>query len=156
MALPGDPDPLARPDAAQPLDKGELQRAKPERAAFARLPRRPIRVVLDGVGGNYNLGAILRLCNGFLVERLVVCGARLDLRKRKLVQSACRAQRWVPWEERASAAEAVAAAREEGHAVVEIPLGGMGNSLNVATAATIVLHRLSDLSDRGGAQVTDD
>ena len=35
------------------------------------MPRRPITVVLDGVRQNYNFGAIFRLCDAFLVERLV-------------------------------------------------------------------------------------
>jgi hypothetical protein len=51
-----------------------LRRSKAGRDDFATRPRNPITVVLDGVRGNYNLGAIFRLCDAFLVERLVVCG----------------------------------------------------------------------------------
>jgi tRNA G18 (ribose-2'-O)-methylase SpoU len=174
------------------LTKPELRRAKPCRADFAVQARNPITVVLDGVRGFYNIGAIFRLCDAFLVERLIICGeASQDgpgsplLRKRKLVQAAMGTQRWVPWQEQPDAAVAVRAAKAAGHwiAAVEltaesvslaamqprfpavlvlgnersgvsqdvlacadqaiaIPMLGMANSLNVATAGAIVLHEL--------------
>jgi tRNA G18 (ribose-2'-O)-methylase SpoU len=141
--------------------------------------------VLDGVRGNYNLGALFRLCDAFLVERLIVCGAPVELRKRKLIQAAMGTQRWVPWQEEGDAAAVVERAKAAGawiaaveltaasvspaelcprfpavlvvggewsgvsQAVLEcadqavaIPMRGMANSLNVATAAAIVLHEL--------------
>ena len=61
---------------------------KPERSAFAVRQRNPVTVVLDGVAGNYNIGAIFRLCGAFLVERLVICGTVTTLRNRRLVQAA--------------------------------------------------------------------
>ena len=82
------------------LSKPELRQSKPGRADFAAQARNPITVVLDGVRGNYNIGAIFRLCDAFLVERLVICGEESRaprsalLRKRKLVQAAMGAQRW--------------------------------------------------------------
>jgi tRNA G18 (ribose-2'-O)-methylase SpoU len=173
------------------LSKPELRHAKPSRESFAHLVRTPITVLLDGVTGNYNLGAIFRLCDAFLVEQLVVCGVPVLLRKRKLTQAAMGAQRWVPWREELDAADAVRALKEAGHWIlavelthasispaelrprypvvmvlgserngissgvldcadqtVAIPMRGMANSLNVATAAAIVLH---ELAGRGAA-----
>ena len=170
------------------LSKPELRRSKPRRAAFAAQARNPITVVLDGVTGFYNIGAMFRLCDAFLVERLILCGSEPRatlLRKRKLVQAAMGTQRWVPWQEAPDATEVVRAAKTAGHwiAMVEltaesigptamqprfpavlvlgsersgvspevlayadqavaIPMLGMANSLNVATAAAIVLHEL--------------
>jgi tRNA G18 (ribose-2'-O)-methylase SpoU len=168
------------------LSKPELRRAKLDRAAFAALARNPVTVVLDRVTGFYNIGAIFRLCDAFLVERLVICGAEpLMLRKRKLVQAATGSQRWVPWDEAPDAAAVARDAKRSGSwvAVVEltadsvdvaamrprypamlvlgnehsgispdvlayadqaiaIPMLGMTNSLNVATAGAIVLHAL--------------
>jgi len=57
------------------LSKPELRIGKPSRTSFVSQPRHPITVVLDGVTGLYNVGAIFRLCDAFLVERLVICGA---------------------------------------------------------------------------------
>jgi tRNA G18 (ribose-2'-O)-methylase SpoU len=169
------------------LSTRELRRAKPDRTVFPVLPRNPITVVLDGVVVGYNLGAIFRLCDAFLAEQLIVCGvAELLLRKRKLVQAAKGAQRWVPWQAATDAAAAVRALKAAGHWIVAveltvasvpltamrsrfpaavvlgnemhgvspdvlacadqtvaIPMLGMGNSLNVATATAIVLHELA-------------
>jgi tRNA G18 (ribose-2'-O)-methylase SpoU len=182
--------------ADRPLSKPELRCSKPDRASFLKQPRNPITVVLDGVSGSYNLGALFRLCDAFLVERLVICGRRERrgapqpetplLRKRKLVQAAMGAQRWVPWAEEPDAAAVVRAAKAAGAWIaavelsadsvspaamqprlpavlvlgderfgispevltyadqaVAIPMLGMANSLNVATAGAIVLHELA-------------
>lgn len=51
----------------RPLSRVELRGAKPDRVSFAMVPRRPIAVVLDRVRQNYNIGAIFRLCDAFLV-----------------------------------------------------------------------------------------
>ncbi len=178
------------------LAKSELRRTKLSRGAFAAQTRNPITVVLDGVRQNYNLGAIFRLCDAFLVERLVVCGVPVLLHKRRFVQAAAGTQRWVPWEEADNAATVARAAKSAGHwiAVVEltansvnpaelqpqfpavlvlggeslgvspgvlacadqavaIPMLGMANSLNVATAAAIVLYELVQRYGRRGEQV---
>ncbi|MDA8232380.1 MAG: hypothetical protein M0006_13670 [Magnetospirillum sp.] len=167
------------------LGKDELRRTKVGRTEFRHKARHPIKVVLDGVLQNYNIGAIFRLCDAMLVEELVIRGAEVNLRKRKLVQAARGTQLWVPWSQADSAAEVVAKAKADGYqvliaeladnsvpvdqfvprfpvclvlgaefdgvspaiadladAAVEIPMHGMGNSINVATAAAIVLHHL--------------
>ncbi len=168
------------------LTTPELRATKLTRDEFLMRPRRPISVVLDGVNQSYNIGAIFRLCDAFLVQRLVICGTKLDLRKRRLVQAAQGTQHWVPWSERLQASEAVADAKAQGswvvvaeqttasvrpeqlvpvfpatlvlggersgvspqaiHAAdtaVAIPMLGMANSLNVATAAAVLLYWLT-------------
>jgi len=168
------------------LSRGELRQEKLDRAAFLERPRRPITLVLDGITQNYNLGSIFRLCDAFLVERLIVCGAKVELHKRKLVQAGRGTQHWVPWQHAVDAAATVATMKERGawivvaeqtaasvrpeqlmptfpatlvlgseragisrdvieaaHAAVSIPMLGMGNSLNVATTAAILLYWLS-------------
>ena len=170
----------------QGLSRNELRQGKPSRAEFAGLTRRPITVVLDGIKQNYNIGAIFRLCDAFLIERLVIAGTTVDLRKRKLAQAARGTQHWVPWESADSAVSVVAAAKSAGswilaveqtdigvppqdldpvfpacvvlgaemtgvsqqiidmaNIAVTIPMDGMANSINVATAAAIVLYHLS-------------
>jgi tRNA G18 (ribose-2'-O)-methylase SpoU len=164
----------------------ELRSVKSRRDEFLARPRRPITVVLDGITGNYNIGAMFRLCDAFLVEQLVICGTTVQLHKRKLVQAAQGTQRWVPWAQRQRAGEAIADAKAVGawllvaeqttaslrpeqlvpvfptslvlggehsgvspeavmaaDAAVMIPMLGMTNSLNVATAAAILLYWLS-------------
>jgi tRNA G18 (ribose-2'-O)-methylase SpoU len=163
-----------------------LRREKCDRETFSTKQRLPIRVVLDRVTQAYNIGAIFRLCDAMLAERLVITGADVDLRKRNLGQAACGTQYWTPWSEEKSAEEAVISAKAEGYqivavelasnsvrpeafapefpvclvlggefdgvsqdvldladAVIEIPMRGMVNSINVSTAAAIVLYGLS-------------
>jgi tRNA G18 (ribose-2'-O)-methylase SpoU len=167
------------------LTTPELRASKLSRADFPGLARNPITVVLDDVRGSYNLGAIIRLCDAFLCEQLVICGVPVALRNRRFVQAAKGAQHWVPWREAPEAAAVVRAAKADGHWIgaveltaestdvtavqprypatlifggersgvspdvlacadqaIAIPMLGMANSLNVATAAAIVLHEL--------------
>jgi len=178
------------------LAKSELRRQKFDRDQFLARPRRPIVVVLDGVRRNYNLGAIFRLCDAFLIERLVICGPPVELRKRKLVQAARGTQHWVPWVHVPNTSDVVQSERSRGARIivaeqtnssvrieqltpkfpvslvlgsektgvspdvvqmaddaVAIPMLGMGNSLNVASTAAIVLHWLAVMHQRS---VSDD
>lgn len=89
--------PLISAPGGRVLATAELRQDKPDRRDFAALPRQPITVLLDRVTGNYNIGAIFRLCDAFRVERLVIAGTTVDLRKRRLVQAAQGTQHWVPW-----------------------------------------------------------
>jgi tRNA G18 (ribose-2'-O)-methylase SpoU len=141
-----------------------------------------------------NIGAIFRLCDAFLVQQLVVCGTKGELRKRRLVQAAQGTQHWVPWTERLHASDAIAELKARGtwvvvaeqtttsirpqelapvfpaalvlggersgvspeaiaaaDAAVAIPMLGMANSLNVATAAAILLYWLTVCLE-GGAR----
>ena len=177
----------ATPSAAgQALTTSELRQQKPCRYAFGAQPRLPVEVVLDGVRQGYNVGALFRLCDAFLCERLVVCGRDAGRGMRKLVQAAQGTHKWVPWDQADHAVEVVRAARARGCQVVaveqtssavdldqvrlrypvclvlgseragvsqavldladvavSIPMQGMANSLNVATAAAIVLHAMA-------------
>src|SRR5690242_20594102 len=100
------------------LTTAELRASKLTRDEFLARPRRPITVVLDGVTQNYNIGAIFRLCDAFLVQELVICGTKVELHKLRLVQAAQGTQHWVPWNERQHASEAVADAKARGAWIV--------------------------------------
>jgi tRNA G18 (ribose-2'-O)-methylase SpoU len=156
---------------------------RPDRLLFPTLPRRPIRVVLDGVTHLPNIGTIFRLCDAFRVERLYICGFDLQVHKRKLTKAATGTLAWVPWEPRADAADVVRESRASGFSIavvelmegsvppealrsdapiclvlgaerhgispavleladqwIEIPTDGLGGSINLTTAAAIVLY----------------
>jgi tRNA G18 (ribose-2'-O)-methylase SpoU len=113
------------------LDTAELRHSKPERAAFAERRRNPVTVVLDGVAGHYNIGAIFRLCDAFLVERLVICGTVMALRNRRLVQAAAGTLGWVPWHQENDAAAFVRLTKAAGHWVTVVEL----TAESVSTAA---------------------
>jgi len=150
------------------------------------LPRRPVRVLLDGVNHLANIGTMFRLCDAFRVERLYVCGFDLKPYKRKLVKAAAGTLPWVPWEVCEYAANTVRESKEAGYFVVAvemsetsvpprqlqsnapiclvlgaecqgisqsvleladqcigIPTDGIGGSINLTTAAAIVLYEIS-------------
>jgi tRNA G18 (ribose-2'-O)-methylase SpoU len=156
---------------------------RPPRKDIPALPRRPIRVVLDGVTHLPNIGTTFRLCDAFRVERLHVCGVELETHRRKLTKAARGTIGWVPWESRPSAIGVVRELRAAGFHVagielaegsvapeqmrtdrplclvvgaerhgispevlalcderVEIPTDGVGGSINLTTAAAIVLY----------------
>lgn len=160
--------------------------ARPDRLEFPTLPRRPVRVVLDGVKRLPNIGTMFRLCDAFRVERLYVCGFDLQAHKRNLRTAAAGTIRWVPWEVREDAADVVRESRAAGYSIaavelaeaslppqdlratgpiclvlgaenhgvspaileladqcIEIPTDGIGGSINLTTAAAIVLYELS-------------
>lgn len=161
-------------------------RPRPDRHVFPTLPRRPIRMVLDGVSYLPNIGTMFRLCDAFRVERLYVCGYDLEPHRRRLLSAAAGTVGWVPWESRPDALGVVRESREAGYTVaaielaegsvapesmrtdapmclvigaerhgvsaevlsladqlVEIPSDGFGGSINLTTAAAIVLYAAS-------------
>jgi tRNA G18 (ribose-2'-O)-methylase SpoU len=160
--------------------------ARPGRHEFPTLPRRPIRVVLDGVSCLPNIGTMFRLCDAFRVERLYVCGFTLQTYKRNLRTAATGTIAWVPHESGGDAASIVRESRAAGYSIaavellaasvppegvqctrpiclvvgaenrgvspellaladqhVAIPTDGIGGSINLTTAAAIVLYELS-------------
>ena len=184
--MSGDISRRSAPAMRRQLTTGELRSGKSVLSDFLTRPRYPITVVLDGVRQNYNVGAIFRLCDAFLVDRLAICGTKLELHKRKLVQAAQGTQRWVPCSEWQTAADVVTDRKARGDwvvvaeqttdsvrpealvplfpavlvlgierggvspavvnladAAVAIPMLGMANSLNVASAAAILLYWLT-------------
>lgn len=104
------------------LAKPELRASKPSRTTFVDQPRRPIRIILDAVTGNYNVGALFRLCDAMLVEQLVICGPSFELRKRKIIQAAQGTHKWVPWVHLLTADLGVAEARANGYQIVVVEL----------------------------------
>ena len=157
---------------------------RPDRHLFPTLPRRPIRVVLDGVIHLPNIGTMFRLCDAFRVEHLYVCGGvEVKPHQRKLGKPAAGTIGWVPYSMVPDALTIVTQSKAEGYSVavieltedsvtshemsterplclvlgaerhgiqaavlaladqrVEIPTDGLGGSINITTAAAIVLY----------------
>jgi 23S rRNA (guanosine2251-2'-O)-methyltransferase len=152
---------------------------------FARLPRRPIHIVLDNLRSAFNVGSIFRLADAARAAEVIPCGYTAYPPHHKLEQTSLGTTDSVPWRrfpETVSALTdlkskniqlvAVETARGAApyhrfeydfpvalvlgnealgvsepalrmcDAVVEIPVFGYKNSVNVATAAGIVLYEL--------------
>ena len=130
-----------RPDLPPPpspqwpaLSTTELVARKPDPAAFARLRRTPISVVLDDVRSLANVGLIFRICDALRVERLYLCGITghpadtsgrdtrprhvQDRAEREINKTAVMAIPYVPWEYQPSVTEVVRRLRTDGYQIV--------------------------------------
>jgi len=150
---------------------------------FARLPRRPIHIVLDNLRSAFNVGSIFRLADAARAAEVIPCGYTAYPPHHKLEQTSLGTTDSVPWRRFDSTADALADLKHRGirlvavetargaslyhrldylfpvalvlgnealgvsaaalktcDAVVEIPVFGYKNSVNVATAAGIVLY----------------
>jgi tRNA G18 (ribose-2'-O)-methylase SpoU len=117
---PAGPDRQGRAEArpTAPLSKRDLRTGKPSREAFARLPRRPVTLVLDSLKCGHNVGTILRLADALLVREVHICGNTLVPPNRKISAGSRGAERWVPWSYSPDATAVAARLKAEGHFVV--------------------------------------
>ena len=97
------------------LDRAALRARKTDRAAFRDVPRHPIVLILDGVEGNYNKGAIFRLCDAFMIERLHLCHTRLECGHRRFIKAARGTFKWVPHTVGEDTVEVMQRYRERGY-----------------------------------------
>ncbi len=150
---------------------------------FARLPRRPVHIVLDNLRSAFNVGSIFRLADAARAAEVVPCGYTAFPPHHKLEQTSLGTTDSVPWRRFDDVTSALADLRAKGiqivgvetargaspyhrfeynfpvalvlgnealgvseaalrmcDAVVEIPVFGYKNSINVATAAAVVLY----------------
>lgn len=108
------------PDAAPELRlrTGHLRARKMSREAFRAQPRTPIVLVLDGVHNPYNQGALLRLADGFLLEKLHFCGPPVQHWNRRFKKAARGTTGWVPHTTEDDALTVVEAYRSKGYQIV--------------------------------------
>ena len=150
---------------------------------FARLPRRPVHIVLDNLRSAFNVGSIFRLADAARAAEVITCGYTAHPPHHKLEQTSLGTTESVPWRRFDDTASAIADLRSKGvhivavettsnavpfhrfpydfplalvfgnealgvseaalricDSVVEIPVFGYKNSMNVATAVGIVLY----------------
>ena len=150
---------------------------------FAKLPRRPIHIVLDNLRSAFNVGSIFRLADAARAAEVITCGYTAYPPHHKLEQTSLGTTDSVPWRRFDDTPSALADLKDNGlqivgvetargaspyhrfdynfpialvlgnealgisevvlrmcDAVIEIPVFGYKNSINVATAAGIVLY----------------
>jgi 23S rRNA (guanosine2251-2'-O)-methyltransferase len=153
---------------------------------FLEKERNPIYVILDNMRSAYNVGAIFRTCDAFMVGKLILCGISSHPPNAKLRKTAMSSEMYVPWEYERETIDAIRKAKERGitvygcerakgsvalrdlkcvfpcafafgneakgishhvleacDGIIEIPMMGFKNSLNVATSVGIVLYEIT-------------
>ncbi|MFO7676398.1 MAG: TrmH family RNA methyltransferase [bacterium] len=154
-------------------------------AEFARLPRRPVFIVLDNIRSAFNVGSIFRLADACRAAEVITCGYTAHPPHHKLDQAALGTTGSVPWRSARKTVAVLSELRGRGvqlvaaetaapavpyhrfeyrppvalvfgnealglpglvldacDGVVDIPVAGLKNSINVAAAAGILLFDL--------------
>jgi tRNA (guanosine-2'-O-)-methyltransferase len=89
---------------------------------WRRRPAGRVGLVLDHVQSPFNVGAILRTAAALKVEHLWLVGDTASPTNAKTAKTALGSQRYLDWTWHGTAADAVAAAREDGWRIVGVEL----------------------------------
>lgn len=81
-----------------------------------------LALLLEGLGGPFNLGSILRTAAAYRVEHAYLAGMQVDPTSTNVGKTALGADRYVPWTAHDDFAAAVAAARQAGFRLVGLEL----------------------------------
>jgi 23S rRNA (guanosine2251-2'-O)-methyltransferase len=96
----------------------ELQRISVEE--FKASEKKPLVVVLDNVRSMYNVGAVLRSADAFLIEKVYLCGITPHPPHREIRKTAIGAEESVAWETRASTIELIRELKKKGYRILSI------------------------------------
>jgi 23S rRNA (guanosine2251-2'-O)-methyltransferase len=83
-------------------------------AAYDRIERLPVAVVLDHVRSLYNVGSFFRTCDAVRVTKLVLGGITAAPPNPQIAKTALGAEQTVPWEQTADPAVAIEELRAAG------------------------------------------
>jgi tRNA G18 (ribose-2'-O)-methylase SpoU len=89
-------------------------------AAYERMARLPVAVLLDDVRSLYNVGAFFRTADGAGVEKLYLCGITGAPPKAGIAKTALGAENSVAWEHSWDPAAVVRGLRERGYEVATV------------------------------------
>lgn len=80
------------------------------------VPRKfPIILLTDNVSGEANIGSLFRLADAFNIEKLVFCGAPVNLKSNRLRRTARATEKSVDFEQREEATEALKHLKQQGY-----------------------------------------
>src|SRR3989344_1864341 len=106
-------------------------------------------VVLHNVRSLHNVGSVFRTADGAGVKKIFLCGvtpAPVDSFGKvrpQFAKASLGAERYVKWEKAYAAGKTIKALKSEGYEILEIPMRGKKESLNVGVAFGIVAYHLS-------------
>lgn len=110
----------------------ELVASKPALEEFKKLPKTPITVVVDGIRSLDNVGLIFRICDGFRVKKLYLCGITgypmvenderpphtIERQDRRIKKTAIHNVEYMDWEYRPDVEAVVAEQKAAGEQIV--------------------------------------
>lgn len=92
----------------------------------------PVTVVLDNVRSGLNVGSVFRSSDGFLVERIFLCGITAQPPDREILKTALGATETVPWKYFTNTGEALDELTGEGYQIIAVEQADKSESLEVA------------------------
>ncbi len=87
---------------------------------FREAGKYPVRVILDNVRSQNNVGSIFRTCDAFLLEGIILCGITANPPHREISKTALGATESVSWEYTEKTTDAVKAMREQGYRIMAV------------------------------------
>lgn len=100
------------------LSMDELNRVSTEE--FKSQQKTPLVVVMDNVRSMYNVGSIFRTCDGFAVEKLLLCGITACPPHKEISKTALGATESVDWQHYDTTVEAVQELKTDGYDVYAV------------------------------------
>lgn len=88
---------------------------RPDISEFKAQSKLPLAVVVDNVRSLNNIGSLFRTCDGFGVERIVLCGISATPPSPEIHKTALGAEDSMDWTYRATTMEAVEELKKEGY-----------------------------------------
>ena len=82
----------------------------------------PLALMLEGLGGPFNLGAMLRTAAAYRVAHLYLAAMQIDPTSTNVGKTALGSDRFVTWSAHEELGEALAAARKAGYSIVGLEL----------------------------------
>ena len=110
----------------------ELVASKPALEEFKKQPKTPITVVVDGIRSLDNVGLIFRICDGFRVKKLYLCGITgypmvenderpphtIERQDRRIKKTAIKNVEYMDWEYKPDVEAVVAEQKSAGDKIV--------------------------------------
>lgn len=95
------------------LNSKQLRVSEPTEKDIKKIKRREIYLILDNILDTYNIGSIFRLADAAGVKGIYLCGDSETPPNIKIQRAAVGTEKWIPWEYRASAVEAIEEVRSQ-------------------------------------------
>ncbi len=118
------------------LNAQQLRTQEPDPEMIKKIKKNPIYIVLDNVLDTYNIGSIFRLADAVSAEKVFLCGQTETPPNPRIKKASINTWRWVSWEYKKSAVEALKEIKTQIIAVEQskksIPLGKLKVDFPVA------------------------
>lgn len=113
----------------------------------------PLHVLVDGIGGPFNLGAIIRTAAAYRVDHLWIGASQIDPNNDKVGKTALGTDRYVDWTAVEQTAEAITAVKAKGFRVIGIELADRAKPIHEADLGGPICLAIGH-EDRGLSKTT--